>query len=54
METEGSVLFSQEPATGPRPKPYEPSPSLPIPFPEDLFRYYLAIYAQVFQVVSSL
>jgi hypothetical protein len=33
MEHEGSLSYSQKPATRPYPKPDESSPRLPIPFP---------------------
>jgi hypothetical protein len=32
MEPEGSLLHSQEPATGPYPEPDEPNPHLPTLF----------------------
>jgi hypothetical protein len=37
VESESSLLCSREPATGPFPEPDEPSPQLPIPFPQDPF-----------------
>jgi hypothetical protein len=36
MESEGSLPYSQETATGPYPEPYVSSPHLP-PFPQDPF-----------------
>jgi hypothetical protein len=37
MEIQGSLPYSQEPATGPHPEPYKSSPQLPILFLEDPF-----------------
>jgi hypothetical protein len=33
MESEGSLLYSQKPATGPYPEPDESNPHLPTQFP---------------------
>jgi hypothetical protein len=35
MELEGSLLWSQEPATGPCPEPDAPFPNRPTLFPKD-------------------
>jgi hypothetical protein len=37
MEPEGSLPYSQQPATGSYPEPDESSPHLPTLFPKDLF-----------------
>ena len=54
MEPEGSLPYSQVPATCPYPEPAQSSPYLHIPLLEDPSQYYPPIYAWVSQVVSFL
>ena len=54
MEPEGSLPYSQVPATCPYPKPARSSPYPYIPLPLDPSQYNPPIYAWVFQVVSFL
>jgi hypothetical protein len=54
MEPEGSEPCSQQPAIDAYPETDESSPHPPTPLPEDIFSYYLPIYAQVIPVLSSL
>jgi hypothetical protein len=52
METEGSLPGWQVPATCLYPEPDQSSPCPPIQICDDPFKYYLPLYAWVFQVVS--
>ena len=52
MEPEGSLPYSQVPATCPFPEPARSSPYLHIPLPKDPSYYYPPIYVWVFQAVS--
>jgi len=45
MEPEGSLPYSQKPATCPYPEPDQSSPGLSIQLLEDPFQYYPPIYA---------
>jgi hypothetical protein len=44
MQLKGSLPCSQQPATGPYPKPDASNPHLPTLFNQDLVQYYLPIY----------
>jgi len=54
MEPTGSLLCSQQPATGPYSEPDESSPYFPILFPQGSFQCYPLIYAYILHVASSL